>query len=79
MNHTFDYIKEELGLEDFAPHTLTVPSPFRYEEQVKLMVPTDIPLIKEVKEEEYIREISQQLKKDCAGYKWKNTRTIYFL
>ncbi|MDH2879372.1 ATP-dependent DNA helicase DinG [Bacillus cytotoxicus] len=63
VNHTFDYIKEELGLEDFAPHTLMVPSPFRYEEQVKLMVPTDIPLIKEVKEEEYIREISQQLKK----------------
>ncbi len=43
VNDTFDYIKEELGLHDFAPNTLKVPSPFRYDEQMKLMVSTDVP------------------------------------
>ncbi|KEK22722.1 ATP-dependent DNA helicase DinG [Bacillus gaemokensis] len=63
VNHTFDYIKEELALHDFAPDTLTVSSPFHYEKQVKLMVSTDVPLIKQVSEEEYIREISQHIMK----------------
>ncbi|MFJ8527081.1 ATP-dependent DNA helicase DinG [Bacillus sp. NPDC094106] len=71
VNHTFDYIKEELGLHDFAPDTLTVPSPFHYEEQVKLMVPTDVPLIKEVREEEYISEISKQIMKIAKATRGK--------
>ncbi|MEH7459235.1 helicase C-terminal domain-containing protein, partial [Bacillus sp. JJ1127] len=71
VNHTFDYIKEELGLHDFAPDTLTVSSPFHYEEQVKLMVPTDVPLIKEVREEEYISEISKQIMKIAKATRGK--------
>ncbi|MBC6975529.1 ATP-dependent DNA helicase DinG [Bacillus sp. Xin] len=63
VNHTFDYMQEQLGLHDFAPDTLTVLSPFHYEEQVKLMVPTDVPLIKQVSEDVYIREISHHITK----------------
>lgn len=46
VNDSFAYIKEELGLHDFAPNTLQVPSPFRFEEQMKLMVSTDVPLLR---------------------------------
>ncbi|PEI47361.1 ATP-dependent DNA helicase DinG [Bacillus pseudomycoides] len=63
VNNTFDYIQEQLGLYDFAPDTLTVPSPFHYEEQVKLMVSTDVPLIKQVSEDVYIREVSHHIMK----------------
>ncbi|MDM5154165.1 ATP-dependent DNA helicase DinG [Bacillus sp. DX1.1] len=63
VNNTFDYIKEELGLHDFAPDTFTVPSPFHYEKQVKLMVSTDVPLIKQVSEKEYVNEMSQHIMK----------------
>lgn len=63
VNNTFDYMQEQLGLYDFAPDTLTVSSPFHYEEQVKLMVPTDVPLIKEVSEDTYIREVSYHITK----------------
>ncbi|WJE54146.1 ATP-dependent DNA helicase DinG [Bacillus cereus] len=63
VNDTFDYMREQLGLYDFAPDTLTVPSPFHYEEQVKLMVPIDVPLIKQVSEDVYIREISHHITK----------------
>ncbi|MGF9966658.1 ATP-dependent DNA helicase DinG [Bacillus rhizoplanae] len=63
VNDTFDYIEEELGLVDFTPNTLTIPSPFHYEEQVKLMVSTDVPHIKHVSEEEYVRAVSEHIMK----------------
>ncbi|PHA03581.1 ATP-dependent helicase DinG [Bacillus pseudomycoides] len=63
VNDTFDYIEEELGLVDFTPNTLTIPSPFHYEEQVKLMVSTDVPHIKHVTEEVYVRAVSEHIMK----------------
>ncbi|WP_459501498.1 ATP-dependent DNA helicase DinG [Bacillus sp. C1] len=69
VNHTFDYMQEQLGLYDFVPDTLTVPSPFHYEEQVKLMVSTDVPLIKQVSEETYIREVSRHITKIAKATK----------
>lgn len=63
VNDTFDYIEAELGLEDFTPNTVTIPSPFRYEEKVKLMVSTDVPHIKHVREEEYVKAVSQHITK----------------
>ncbi|WP_020059574.1 ATP-dependent DNA helicase DinG [Bacillus sp. 123MFChir2] len=63
VNDTFDYIEEELGLEDFTPNTVTIPSPFLYEEKVKLMVSTDVPHIKHVSEKEYVRAVSKHIRK----------------
>ncbi|MDP7978413.1 ATP-dependent DNA helicase DinG [Bacillus multifaciens] len=63
VNDTFDYIEGELGLEDFTPNTVTIPSPFHYEEKVKLMVSTDVPHIKHVSEEEYVRAVSKHITK----------------
>ncbi|SFI13633.1 MULTISPECIES: ATP-dependent DNA helicase DinG [unclassified Bacillus (in: firmicutes)] len=63
VNDTFDYIEAELGLVDFTPNTVTIPSPFHYEEKVKLMVSTDVPHIKHVSEEEYVRAVSKHIMK----------------
>lgn len=69
VNDSFDYIKEELGLHDFAPNTLKVPSPFRFEEQMKLMVSTDVPFIKKASNEEYIESISAHIAKIAKSTK----------
>ncbi|SEI60984.1 ATP-dependent DNA helicase DinG [Bacillus thuringiensis] len=69
VNDTFDYIKEELGLHDFAPNTLKVPSPFRYDEQMKLMVSTDVPFIKQVSNERYIESVSEHIAKIAKATK----------
>ncbi|RBW69422.1 ATP-dependent helicase DinG [Bacillus taeanensis] len=61
VNENFDYIIEHLGLEDFVPITKTIPSPFHYENQAKLMIPTDFPLIKDVKQEEFVEEAAQSI------------------
>ncbi|MCD8501744.1 MAG: hypothetical protein LRY71_08785 [Bacillaceae bacterium] len=57
VKNSFDYFINRVGLKDFGPITKTIASPYAYDEQVKLMVPSSIPNIKEVSENEYIYEI----------------------
>lgn len=57
VKNSFQYVIQRLGLEDFGPVTALIESPFRYDEQVQLMVPTTLPNIKEVSEDEYIYEV----------------------
>lgn len=57
VKNSFEYLIHRLGLEDFGPSTKIIESPFSYENQVQLMVPTTLPNIKEVDEDEYIYEI----------------------
>jgi ATP-dependent DNA helicase DinG len=61
VKNKFSYISERLGLLDFGPLNAQLPSPFRYEEQAKLMVPTDIPLINEVDQKTFVAKISISL------------------
>lgn len=45
VKRSFSYLIERLGLQDFGPSTTIVPSPFQYETQAKLLIPTDVPAI----------------------------------
>lgn len=60
IDRTFTYVKQLLGLEDFSPKTLSLPSPFSYDEQVRLYAPTDIGQI-QGQEEIFIEDVSEFL------------------
>lgn len=57
VKNSFKYLVNRLGLSDFGPMTKTISSPYEYEDHVQLMVPTNIPNIKEVSDAEYIYEV----------------------
>ncbi|WP_088035628.1 ATP-dependent DNA helicase DinG [Evansella clarkii] len=57
----FNYITQRLGLEDFPTESEIVESPFNWGEQVQLMIPTDMPLIQEAGENNYIEAAVVQL------------------
>ncbi|MCP8968783.1 ATP-dependent DNA helicase DinG [Ectobacillus ponti] len=61
VHDSFQYMIDSLGLTDFHPSTLSVASPFAYEKQVKLMIPTDLPHVKRVSAEEYAAAVAEQL------------------
>ncbi|MGX1981950.1 ATP-dependent DNA helicase DinG [Thermolongibacillus altinsuensis] len=61
MNGSFAYIISRLGLEDFYPMAHIIPSPFRYEEQALLMVPSDLPSLTVASLEEYAEAVARQL------------------
>lgn len=63
VNGSFQYIENELGLADFMPNMLSISSPFQYEEQVKLFISTDVPYIKHVSEQQYVREVANHIMK----------------
>lgn len=58
VKKSFSYIIEAVGLSDFYPKQLQLKSPFRYKEQVKLFVPSDMPLVNEVTLDEYSEAIA---------------------
>ncbi|MED4123893.1 ATP-dependent DNA helicase DinG [Halalkalibacterium halodurans] len=66
---SFDYQMERLGLHDFGVRTESIPSPFSYKEQARLLLPTDIPAIKDVSEEEYAQEVAIKIWRiaDCSS------------
>ncbi|MDT8859978.1 ATP-dependent DNA helicase DinG [Alkalihalobacillus sp. MEB130] len=61
VNGSFNYQERRLGLTDFGVKKSVIPSPFSYMEQVKLLLPSDIPAIKEVSDEEFATEVSIKL------------------
>ncbi|WP_416826713.1 ATP-dependent DNA helicase DinG [Ectobacillus polymachus] len=61
VNGTFDYVKKVLGLTKRPTSTLVVPSPFRYDTQVKMMIPTTVPNIKSVSKQEYVTSITEHI------------------
>ncbi|KKK37623.1 ATP-dependent DNA helicase DinG [Mesobacillus campisalis] len=58
VNHSFTYAKQELGIQGMAVREKMIPSPFRYDQQVQLIIPSDLPDIKTVKEMEYTAAIA---------------------
>ena len=61
VNGTFNYQEERLGLIDFAPKKCMIPSPFTYEQQARLLIPTDIPNIKDSSEEQFAMEVAKKI------------------
>ncbi|WP_017755549.1 ATP-dependent DNA helicase DinG [Calidifontibacillus oryziterrae] len=61
VKNSFEYIKERIGLNDFEVLTKIIPSPFSYKDQVQLLIPTDVPQIKDVDQEQFIKEIADRI------------------
>lgn len=61
IKDSFQYIKSSLGLLDFEVITKKIASPFSYKDQVQLMLPTDVPEIKDVEQIEFTREIAGKI------------------
>nr|WP_304218986.1 ATP-dependent DNA helicase DinG [Fredinandcohnia onubensis] len=58
VDDSFSYMIKKLGLTDFQPITLSIPSPFDYERQAAMMVPSTVPLINSVSQDEFVDSIS---------------------
>lgn len=56
---SFQYIKRELGLD--SCYEEQIQSPFHYEEQVQLIIPTDLPEVNAVPVDEYVAAISEHI------------------
>ncbi|MED4532158.1 ATP-dependent DNA helicase DinG [Metabacillus fastidiosus] len=61
VNNSFQYFIEQLGLTDFYPKQLKLESPFDYERQVKLLVPSDMPSVSEVDTDEYVEAVTANI------------------
>ncbi|PYZ98391.1 ATP-dependent helicase DinG [Alteribacter lacisalsi] len=61
VNKKFDYIIKNLGLGDFPLVQLAIESPFAWKDQVKLMIPTDLPVLGKVDERLYCENIAIHL------------------
>ncbi|HHY73198.1 MAG TPA: ATP-dependent DNA helicase DinG [Bacillus bacterium] len=61
IKESFEYTKTCLGLLDFEVVTKKISSPFSYKDQVQLMIPTDVPEIKDVEQHVFIEEIADKI------------------
>ncbi|MDQ0257441.1 ATP-dependent DNA helicase DinG [Evansella vedderi] len=61
VSNKFKYMIQRLGLESFPVKTKRVVSPFHWDKQVQLVVPTDMPLIQESGEDAYIDAVVMQI------------------
>ncbi|MFV8828338.1 ATP-dependent DNA helicase DinG [Alkalihalobacterium sp. APHAB7] len=60
VKESFSYFIERLGLEDFGPKSLIIPSPFDYRSQSKLYIPTDTFSINE-EPELFVSDIAEKI------------------
>ncbi|QGQ46662.1 ATP-dependent DNA helicase DinG [Metabacillus sediminilitoris] len=61
VNKSFSYIVEALGLTDFYPKQLQLSSPFQFKNQVKMFIPSDMPLVNEVTLDEYSEAVAANI------------------
>jgi len=61
VENSFHYMLNELGLETVNCLTEQIQSPFQYDEQVKLIIPEDLPEVNAVSLEEYVAAISEHI------------------
>lgn len=61
VNNSFKFIMNELGIKSSNCHTKMIPSPFQYNQQVKLFVPNDLPEINSVPLDDYVAAIAEHI------------------
>ncbi|WP_077621759.1 ATP-dependent DNA helicase DinG [Sediminibacillus massiliensis] len=61
MKNSFKYIRERLGLKEEEVIEKRIISPYRYDQQVQLMVPSDFPDMKKSGQEEFIMATSEAI------------------
>lgn len=58
---SFHYLVKQLGLKNSASIQKKIPSPFQYEEKLKLIIANDLPEINNVSLEDYVSVISEHI------------------
>ncbi|MCQ6277890.1 ATP-dependent DNA helicase DinG [Bacillus sp. EB600] len=61
INHSYQFIRKELGLTDLPVNEIVIPSPFNYKNQVELLIPEDLPEIKSVSVDDYVVAITEHI------------------
>ncbi|HEY2421146.1 MAG TPA: ATP-dependent DNA helicase DinG, partial [Neobacillus sp.] len=61
VNHSFDYLMKEIGLNPASTVKINIPSPFEYEKQVQLLIPEDLPEVNSVSLDEYVVAITEHI------------------
>jgi len=61
VSNKFQFIENRLGLDAFETRRFVVPSPFGYAENVRLMIPTDLPLLQDVPLPEFAETIAEAI------------------
>ncbi|OCA90903.1 ATP-dependent helicase DinG [Bacillus sp. FJAT-27225] len=69
IDHSFKFILSGLGLNQNQVNTVSIPSPFNYEQNVKLFISTDLPAVNTVPQDEYIAEIAGRIISICDAAK----------
>jgi len=71
VNETFTFIISRLGLTDFYPKCISIPSPFDLKTQAKMLVPSDLPAVKDVSLQEYASAVASQVLEIAGRIKGK--------
>ena len=58
---SFTYLLDTIGLSDFYPKQVQIDSPFHYENQVKMFIPSDMPNVNDVPIDEYSDAIAAHI------------------
>ncbi|MFP7297867.1 ATP-dependent DNA helicase DinG [Neobacillus niacini] len=61
INNSFDYMMNEFGLAKESAETMMIPSPFDYKNQVKLLIPEDLPEVNATGLEDYVIAITEHI------------------
>lgn len=61
INNSFDYMINEMGLVKETTLTMNIPSPFDYKNQVKLLIPEDLPEVNATGLEDYVIAITEHI------------------
>ncbi|MBY0145446.1 ATP-dependent DNA helicase DinG [Neobacillus niacini] len=61
VNNSFDYLIKEIGLVKDSTLTMSIPSPFDYKNQVKLLIPEDLPEVNSTSLEDYVISITEHI------------------
>ncbi|TXC93258.1 ATP-dependent DNA helicase DinG [Metabacillus litoralis] len=61
IKNSFSYMIETLGLNDLYPKEVQLKSSFPYKKQVKLFIPSDMPMVNEVTTEDYSEAIAANI------------------
>lgn len=61
VKNSFNYMMGELGLDPSECQVQQIDSPFRYEEQVQLVIPNDLPEVNSVPIDEYVASITEHI------------------
>jgi len=61
VEDSFQYSMTSMGLLDFEVVTKRIATPFSYRDQARLLIPTDVPEIKDVEQNKFIEEIANKI------------------